>query len=111
MAGLRARLAAGNTVEVAGYTVAPELAAGLERATLQPPPRGVGCVEWFEISAAAEATIAPAAAMAATSWRNAGFDVRQALVRGPAFWQTTEIEEAPALLQATSAALGEAVLA
>jgi len=111
VAGLRAQLAAGRAVEVAGYTVAPALAEGLERATLQPPPRGAGRVEWFDVSAAAEASLSPAAAMSAPAWRGASFDVRQAVVSGPSFWQTTEIEDAPALLQATSAALDEMVAA
>jgi uncharacterized protein len=109
VAGVRMQLAAGQAVEVAGYTLSPALAEGLERVTLQPPTRGAGRVDWFELSATSDASLSPAASMAASTWRGAGFDVRQTLVSGPAFWQTTEIEDAPALIAGTLAALDEAV--
>jgi hypothetical protein len=35
------------------------------------------------------------------AWRAAGVPVRSALWRGPAFWQTVEIEDAPALWDAS----------
>ncbi|MCL2344498.1 MAG: hydrolase 2, exosortase A system-associated [Desulfobulbus sp.] len=102
---LRARLAAGQTVEIAGYEVAPALAAGLEQAELSPPPGRTGRVVWLEISLRDEATLTPVAIKRIEQWRAAGFTVEASVVRGPAFWQTTEIEEAPALLVATRAAL------
>jgi uncharacterized protein len=102
--GLRAELRAGRAVEVAGYTVAPALAAGLEQARLVPPP---GClqVEWLEVASRADATWSPASTLAHQAWRAAGVPLRAQLVAGPAFWQTTEIEDAPALWQATAHAL------
>ncbi|MDR0775299.1 MAG: hydrolase 2, exosortase A system-associated [Azonexus sp.] len=102
---LRAQLAAGQTVEIAGYEVAPALAAGLEQAELSPPPGCAGRVVWLETSLRDEATLTPAAIKRIEQWRAAGFTVEASVVRGPAFWQTTEIEEAPALLAATRAAL------
>jgi hypothetical protein len=39
-------------------------------------------------------------------WQQAGFKLGSHIVHGPAFWQTTEIEDAPALITATTAALG-----
>jgi hypothetical protein len=41
-------------------------------------------------------------------WEQAGCRVNSHLVNGPAFWQTTEIEDAPFLIDATTAALGRA---
>ncbi|MDE2399136.1 MAG: hydrolase 2, exosortase A system-associated [Burkholderiales bacterium] len=111
VAGLRAQLAEGRPVDVAGYALAPDLASGFERAVLQPPKPGPGRVEWFELGAAAQPELSPAAALGAAAWRKAGYDVRQAALQGPAFWQTQEIEQAPALIAATSAALPEAVAA
>lgn len=101
---LRARLAAGNTIEVAGYRVAPELAAGLEQARLGdlPPAQRV---DWFELSSRAESSLSPAATRTIEVWKSAGAEVRADVVQGPAFWQTSEIEDAPALLHATQSAL------
>lgn len=102
---LRQQLAAGEPVEIAGYRVAPALAAGLEQAELLPPPAGSGRVLWLETSLRDEATLAPVAEKRIEQWQAAGFTVEAGVVRGPAFWQTTEIEDAPELIAATLAAL------
>jgi len=102
---LRSRLAAGQTVEIAGYEIAPALAAGLEQAELSPPPGRHGRVVWLETSLRDEATLAPISVTCSERWRAAGFAVEARVVHGPAFWQTTEIEEAPELLAATRMAL------
>ena len=102
---LRASLAAGQSVEIAGYEVAPALAAGLEAAELSPPPGRQGRVVWLETSLRDEAALTPVAVTCIERWQAAGFEVEARIVRGPAFWQTTEIEKAPELLAATTAAL------
>lgn len=102
---LRQQLADGYAVEIAGYALAPALAAGLEQAQLKPPHRGGGRLEWFELSTRDDATLTPVAAQALAQWSAAGVPARSHLVQGPAFWQTTEIEDAPALIEATQAAL------
>jgi len=113
MDALRAQLAAGEPVEIAGYRLSPALASGLERATLAPPPlASAACPRravWLELSARDGATASPAVSAAAESWRQAGCEVTAELATGPAFWQTSEIEEAPALIDATLAALAETV--
>lgn len=101
---LKQELAAGRSVDVAGYRLPAALAAGLEQATLQ-PPAGCARLEWLELSTRPEATPSPAAAPVLAAWQQAGAAVRSRVVAGPAFWQTSEIEEAPALLDATLAAL------
>jgi uncharacterized protein len=95
---LRRDLAAGTPVEIAGYALAPALAAGLEGAVPTPPPQA-GRVCWFEVGAGGE--LSPAARLAGERWRTAGWSVEMQAVAGSAFWQTTEIEVAPALLEAT----------
>jgi exosortase A-associated hydrolase 2 len=106
-AGLRARVQAGAAVQVGGYTLHPALAQGLEHSTLEPPAR-VGRVEWIEVSTRAdEPAFASAALDAQAKWRANGARLCAQLARGPAFWQTTEIEEAPALIEASVAALAE----
>jgi len=105
---LRRQLAAGETVEVAGYRLNPALAAGLEQATLRPPVRPMR-VEWLELAGGSDTedpVMSPAAERAVALWQQAGCHVRARCVRGPTFWQTAEIEEAPDLLVATLAALG-----
>lgn len=104
----RADLAAGRPVEVAGYRLPAALAKGLEAATLAPPPPGTtepGRLVWLEMSTQPEPTLAPATQAAWPRWQAAGWRVEGRALQGPAFWQTTEIEDAPALLAATTAAL------
>ena len=106
MAGLRQQLNDGSSVEVAGYRLAPELASGLEKSMLLPAPaRKPGRVEWFELSTRADAALSPASGDAITQWQQCGFEVHSQLISGPAFWQSAEIEEVPALIAATCAAV------
>lgn len=107
MNGMRQQLADGVTVEIAGYMLSPGLAQGLEQATLVPPDTQSPAqrLEWFEASTREDANLSPVSAQAIAQWQQAGFAINSHIVRGPAFWQTTEIEDAPALLAATTAAL------
>ncbi|UCV01946.1 hydrolase 2, exosortase A system-associated [Dechloromonas denitrificans] len=102
---LRRQLAAGESVEIAGYTVSPALAEGLEADELEPPAGGGGQIAWLETSLRDEAILAPVSQKRIERWQAAGYVVHAQVVRGPAFWQTTEIEDAPELLVATQAAL------
>ena len=98
----RADVAAGRSVTIAGYTVAPALARSLENATLQPTPASAGGrLTWLELCSAAESPPSPAAVSAQSAWQAEGWATTLQAVRGPAFWQTTEIEDAPALIQVT----------
>jgi exosortase A-associated hydrolase 2 len=103
----RQQLASGQNVEIAGYTLQPALATGLEQAQLQPPASAdahARCV-WLETSTRNPTALLPATEAALARWRQAGHEVHAEVVPGPAFWQTQEIEDAPALLQATTRAL------
>jgi exosortase A-associated hydrolase 2 len=102
---LRQQLAAGNSVEIAGYSVSPGLADGLAGAELQPPAGHAGRLAWFELSLRDDPALAPASLKYIEQWRVAGWDVAAQMLRGPGFWQTTEIEDAPELIAATVAAL------
>jgi uncharacterized protein len=104
MAALKTSLAAGQAVEIAGYALSPGLAQGLETAELLPSPHSARLI-WLEVSARAEATLAPVSAKRIEQWQAAGFSIQSAVLPAPTFWQTTEIEEAPALLTATVSAL------
>jgi uncharacterized protein len=102
---LQADLAQGRFVDVAGYRVGPALAQGLAAATLAQPVPAVGAsrLAWLELSSRVPAALLPASVPALAKWQAAGYDVTSAVVTGPPFWQTVEIEDAPALVQATVA--------
>ena len=101
---MRDQLARGESVEIAGYALAPALADGLEAAKLTPTAR-VSRVAWLELSTREDAALTPAATMAAQAWTAQGAAVRAAVCQGPSFWAATEIEEAPRLIEASLAAM------
>ena len=107
MEGMRQDLASGSPVEIAGYMLSSALALGLEQAVLVPPHRNgpTRRLEWFELSTREDASLNPASVKTIAQWQHFGFETGSQIVRGPAFWQTSEIEEAPALIAATLAAI------
>ena len=109
---LRAQLQAGEAVDIAGYTIGPALALGLSQAQLRPPDAATQASQsiWLETSTRVDATLLPATQTAIAAWRSAGHDVQAAAVTGPAFWQTQEIEDAPALIAATLHALQQSLV-
>jgi uncharacterized protein len=100
MKALRERIAGGETVEIAGYRLNPRLLNGLEAATLQTPPPGTQVV-WTEVNSREPAGPLPASTAVIERWQAAGVRVSARTVQGPAFWQTSELEELPALIDAT----------
>lgn len=103
---LRARLDAGEVLEVAGYGLAPELAARLAAARLQPPD-GPAC--WLEVTQSETVQLPPASARVVDGWRQDGVPLHAAVVRGEPFWTTQEIREAPELLAETLRWLDEII--
>jgi uncharacterized protein len=101
---LRKQVAFGEPVEIAGYRLGPQLAAGIDTAELNPTsePRNV---IWLELAARDDATLSPARQKRVNQWQAAGHHVKAQLISGPAFWQTAEIEVASKLIEATVAAL------
>ena len=99
-------LAAGQPVDIAGYTITPALAGGLGAARMQaiatPTP---GRLVWLEISTQPEPTLGPASTTHLDTWRAASWSVSAQAVTGPAFWQTVGTDEAPALIASTLQAL------
>lgn len=96
---LRDQLLAGTSVEVGGYSISPSLAAGLDGAVLA-PPRAAGRLAWLEVSSSG-GDLLPASQTAIEPWLSAGWAVDAAVVAGPPFWQTQEIEEVSGLIGAT----------
>jgi uncharacterized protein len=104
MQALRAQLEQDQPVEVAGYALSPALARGLEQAQLKPDSRYADVI-WLETSLRDEPALSPAGAHAVPAWQAAGCHVQAAAVKGPSFWAATEIEVAPALIDASVQAL------
>jgi exosortase A-associated hydrolase 2 len=101
---LRARLLAGEGVEIAGYLLAPGMAEGLEAASLRLPGQTLR-IECLEVAAGDGGVPTPAVAACVAQWQAAGHAPRATSVGGASFWQMAEPEDAPALLRATSLAL------
>lgn len=99
---LRRRSAAGETLEVSGFTISPTLAAQLDQVRLPPPEALKGTrVGWFEVLAAADSTVPRASLKVAESWQLAGVPVDLGRVVGPAFWQLYERVVAQDLIAAS----------
>jgi exosortase A-associated hydrolase 2 len=102
---LRARLRAGETLEVAGYAISPAMADQLERVSLGAAlGPGLGRIAWFEIVRGEDPQL-PGAAAAAVAAAAAQVSIEATPVPGEPFWSATEIVQIPALIQRTVAAL------
>jgi exosortase A-associated hydrolase 2 len=99
-AALQQQLREGQAVDIAGYRCAAALLQGLEQAQLQPPPARLA---WFELSRQEQPALLPVSAKTVSSWQAQGLAVQAQALPGQAFWQTSEIETAPALLAASTA--------
>jgi exosortase A-associated hydrolase 2 len=89
----------GKPVKVAGYTLSPALARGLERASLEIGAQ-VKRIAWLEVSLAAQPALSPAAQQRIARWQATGVQVTARAVAGPPFWQTVEVSECAALVAA-----------
>lgn len=91
--------AAGHTVEVLGYGVAPALASGLGAATLEDWPARVR-LSVLEMSVAG-AAVSPALAAQGLRWQQAGVPVVLQALAGPLVWQAPAASPCSALSDAT----------
>lgn len=104
---LRARLQQGQSVEVAGYTLASALAQGLERAVLAAPAPDPQRrrIEWFELSSLPQPRPSPMPEALRAAWCHPALQLVRHALPGVAFWHSAEVQEVPDLLSATTAAL------
>lgn len=105
MTQLRQNLDAHRSVEVAGYAIHPDLAAGMAASSLRFPPGYPGPVALLEVGAVGRTGPSPALAAVARAGEETGVRVDTFAVLGPAFWQTQEIETCPALIDTSVRAL------
>jgi exosortase A-associated hydrolase 2 len=100
---LRQRIAAGEALEVAGYTLREPLVAGLEAAELPSLQDGGTSVAWLEVANNAEPRLLPPSSARLQALGDRARASRA--VSGLPFWQTTEIDECPALVEASRAVM------
>lgn len=102
---IHGRLMAGGGEEIAGYRLSSGLACGLEQAELALPADFSGRVAWIEVAAGEAPQLAPRSRSLVADWRAKGVSVAEHAVSGPSFWQTVEVSECPAMVDATVAML------
>lgn len=100
---LEARLDDGETLEVGGYALHPELAAAIRAARLAVPTGTAGHAWWYWLTA--NETVPPPVAEAAADWSAAGWSVEPETLGDDAFWASQEIATAPALVERTAVAI------
>lgn len=98
---LRDSLKRGESVEVAGYRLNPELVHQIDSMQVRKIIPKSPHVCWLEIVAEKGQTASPVATQTKEIWRQAQIDFTFDTVVGPAFWATQEIVDCPALIQRT----------
>jgi exosortase A-associated hydrolase 2 len=98
---LRARLSAGETLEVAGYHLPAELAAAIDAQRLADWFVHGARVHWLDVKAA-PGDAAPATHATLEAWKSRGVDAGYRAIAGQPFWSSNEIIEVPALIAATT---------
>lgn len=103
---LRARLGAGESLEIAGYELGPPLAADIDALRMQVPViRPLPSLHCLEVSNLTDAAVSPPVARLVQDWMGQGGNARAATCPGQPFWATVETGLSEALLVLTADAL------
>jgi exosortase A-associated hydrolase 2 len=102
---LRARLAAGEAIEISGYTLAPALAQAMAEVRLDTMALSGTTVDWFEIVDDVSSQPSPAVQRIQGALGRQGAHVSLRTAVGEPFWQTIEIAECEPLLELTTDAV------
>jgi exosortase A-associated hydrolase 2 len=90
----------GETLEIAGYEISPDLALAIDKQDAKNLPIAVP-VHWIDIVSDINNALSPATAQVVDAWQRQGLDLHINRVEGPAFWATPEMTECPELLSTT----------
>jgi exosortase A-associated hydrolase 2 len=106
VAQIRERLLQGQSVEVAGYLLGPDLFDQIESSVMADLtlPQGMS-VEILEVVSNESKTVLPVTRNLISSWQALGLDCSAITVQGDPFWMTQEIAFAPSLIEETSGRL------
>jgi len=99
---IRDQLAGGAPVEVAGYTLTPELVTAIDKLRLGALSRTSAPIHWFDAPSKTGAHATPAVAQAVAALEERKMEVHLHLISGPAFWSAPEIGVSQPLLDATT---------
>ncbi len=102
---LRAKFADGQSVEIAGYEVAPELADSLDKLKMADMELPQSKYYWIEVARDATKPLSFASRKQLDAWSASGINVDSRVVQGEPFWKTVEITDCPALIEATTGML------
>ncbi len=102
---LRNTLRAGESLEVAGYELTPELASAIDGLKAVELAVTDSPVHWFEIVAEPGRPMTPIGGKVVSAWRQSEVKLFLHLVPCPPFWATQEIAECPELVTATTNAV------
>lgn len=107
VSSLRAKLKAGEAVEVAGYDVSPTLAAQVDAVDLSGAlTAALGPIQWIELVRTAGMLPSTLSLKTIENVRKQGIDVALTAVQGEPFWSSAEIVRIPELVDQSVAALG-----
>jgi exosortase A-associated hydrolase 2 len=104
---LRAALQAGETLEIAGYDLSPELARAIDELPAPDAMMPPVAAHWFDVPGAPGQAPGPACARVKAAWEAQGTLLHVHTVTGSPFWATTAVSTCPALLDATAGVIGE----
>ena len=104
---LRSDLESGSAIDVAGYTINPSISAGMNAAHLELPVSFRGSTIIIEVIPDSRNEPSPGIQKLAQALADAEVAVTLATATGVSFWQTVEIETAPALVDVTVRELGK----
>ncbi len=97
--GLRKQLTDGQSLEIAGYWLSPQMATGLESLTLAGMQfAGLERIAWIELVADPERPLMPVSQRIIDQWQQTGLDVDSETVVCDQFWATQEIAQCPAVV-------------
>jgi exosortase A-associated hydrolase 2 len=99
---LRESLQNGESIEVAGYRLNPEMTSYIDSLRVNKMIPNFSRINWIEMVTDADQGVSPAAAQTVKVWRDAQVAVDCSPVSGPAFWATQEITDCAALIQQTT---------
>ena len=91
---LRAALADGKTLEIAGYGLSSRLAMDFDKLSLMNLiPRSDSNVNWIEIAPQVERGLMPVSQKVITHWTETGVDICSTVVECDQFWATQELSD------------------
>ncbi len=109
LADLMERFESGESVEVAGYEISPDLARSMSLATLSADNFGASPpVHWFETVSSPDAPPPVASKALIDELHRSHAELTLATTCGDRFWNSVEITTNPSLVEATTAVFAEA---